>query len=205
MDNDWAIVGRWPAKMVPFDDEMKTVRSADAQALEADLHAAGIPFFDYRGDRYLLEFPKAIPILLNHARRRYPAWLQQTIFYTFAQRGIGEPILSQLVALLHDIRDALDQESLFVLGWAISEVATPKDEDALVAIVKDTANGVGRQSPATRLASLKRGGSSRARDALRTYFRSGGHLPTAIDLLRRAKIWDMASDVRGPLPTSDQG
>jgi hypothetical protein len=157
------------------------------------LRAVGIPLTSLDELVNLrLRYPAAVPILLDHARREYPDDVKAAIFYSLIDGGAGEPLLSELIAILRAKHDSLEDFSAFALGQAIAQGATRKDLDSLLDVARAKEFSAPRRAVIMRIARIR---SEKARNAVRDYFREGSAPIAAISAARVARLWDLYDEV----------
>jgi hypothetical protein len=192
VQEEWDRVRSWGTHLIPESPDAKVNRLA-AAGLVQELQAVGIPLISL--DELVnvrLRYPAAVPVLLDHARREYPDDGKAAIFYSLTDGGAGEPLLSELIAILHATHGSLEDFSAFALGQAIAQGAARKDLDSLLEVVRAKELGVAREAVIMRIARFR---SEKARNAVREYLREGSAPIAAISAARAARLWDLYDEI----------
>jgi hypothetical protein len=98
-------------------------------------------------DRY----PAAIAILLRHVTLPYSKRIKEGIIRALTVRYAGPDVLRELIRQFCAETDSRPNSIKWVLGNAISEVATPADAETIIALAIDPTHGDARHMIAQRL------------------------------------------------------
>jgi hypothetical protein len=92
------------------------------------------------------KYPSAIPILLRHLSLPYRNRIKEGIVRALTVNYAGPEVLRELIRLYCEETDHKPNSLKWVLGNAISEVATPADAETMIALATDLAHGQSRDS-----------------------------------------------------------
>jgi hypothetical protein len=100
------------------------------------------------------KYPAAIPILLRHLTLPYSKRIKEGIIRALTVRYAGPDVLRELIRQFCAETDDRPNSIKWVLGNAISEVATPADAETVIALATDPTHGDARHMIAQRLARV---------------------------------------------------
>lgn len=145
----------WVARNAATEDRLKEgleqSRKEQAKIL-ADLKEVGIrveSVWDLvnTADKY----PAAIPILLRHVVLPYNKRIKEGIIRALTVNYAGPEVLCELIKQFCEQTDSSPNSLKWVLGNAISEVATPADAETVIALAMDPSHGDSRDLITQRL------------------------------------------------------
>jgi hypothetical protein len=97
------------------------------------------------------KYPAAIPILLRHLPLPYHKRIKEGIIRALTVNYAGPEVLRELIKQFCEQTDNSANSLKWVLGNAISEVATPADAETVIALAMDPSHGDSRDSITQRL------------------------------------------------------
>jgi hypothetical protein len=145
----------WAAREAEDDARLKEAQeqSRREQApMLADIRSVGIDVdsvwdFVNTADKY----PAAIPVLLRHLTLPYRKRIKEGIIRALTVNYAGPDVLCELIRQFRNETDDRANSLKWVLGNAISEVATPADADTIVGLATDPSHGEARDMITQRL------------------------------------------------------
>jgi hypothetical protein len=145
----------WVAHNAKTEARLKERREQsrkEQSRLLAELAAIGIRVesvwdFVNTADKY----PAAIPILLRHVRSPYSKRIKEGIIRALTVNYAGPEVLRELIKQFCEQTDHSPNSLKWVLGNAISEVATPADAETVIALAMDPSHGDSRDAITQRL------------------------------------------------------
>ena len=90
------------------------------------------------------KYPSAIPVLLRHLSLPYHKRIKEGIIRALTVNYAGPDVLRELIRLFREETDGSGNSLKWVLGNAISEVATPADAETIIALATDPTHGQAR-------------------------------------------------------------
>jgi hypothetical protein len=90
------------------------------------------------------KYPGAIPVLLRHLSLPYHKRIKEGIIRALTVNSAGPDVLRELIRHFREETDDRGNSLKWVLGNAISEVATPADAETIIALAIDPAHGRAR-------------------------------------------------------------
>jgi hypothetical protein len=146
---EWAArnAATW-AKLLQSEKEFKILEGP----LLSDLEKVGIKVesvwdFVNTADKY----PAAIPVLLRHLALPYHKRIKEGIIRALTVNYAGPEVLRELLKQFCEQTDNSPNSLKWVLGNAISEVATPADAETVIALAMDPSHGDARDLITQRL------------------------------------------------------
>jgi hypothetical protein len=97
------------------------------------------------------KYPAAIPILLRHVILPYSKRTKEGIIRALTVNYAGPEVLRELIKQFCEQTDNTPNSLKWVLGNAISEVATPADAETVIALAMDPSHGESRDLITQRL------------------------------------------------------
>jgi len=97
------------------------------------------------------KYPAAIPVLLRHVSLPYRKRIKEGIIRALTVDYAGPEVLRELVKQFREQTDDSANSLKWVLGNAISEVATPADAETVIALATDPFHGEARDLITQRL------------------------------------------------------
>ena len=97
------------------------------------------------------KYPAAIPILRRHLSLPYHKRIKEGIIRALTVNYAGPEVLRELIKQFCEQTDNSPNSLKWVLGNAISEVATPADAETVIALAMDPSHGDSRDSITQRL------------------------------------------------------
>ena len=97
------------------------------------------------------KYPGAIPILRRHLPLPYHKRIKEGIIRALTVNYAGPEVLRELIKQFCEQTDNSPNSIKWVLGNAISEVATPADAETVIALAMDPSHGDSRDSITQRL------------------------------------------------------
>jgi hypothetical protein len=145
----------WVARKAERDTRLKEAqeRSRREQApLLTDIRNVGVDVdsvwdFVNTADKY----PAAIPVLLHHVTLPYSKRIKEGIVRALTVNYAGPDVLRELIRQFRNETDDSANSLKWVLGNAISEVATPADADTIIGLATDPTHGEARDMITQRL------------------------------------------------------
>jgi hypothetical protein len=136
------------AKLLQSEREFKVLEGS----LLSDLKKIGIQLesvwdFVNTADKY----PAAIPVLLRHLALPYHKRIKEGIIRALTVNYAGPEVLRELIKQFCEQADDSPNSLKWVLGNAISEVATSADAETVIALAMDPSHGEARDSITQRL------------------------------------------------------
>jgi hypothetical protein len=146
---EWA--ARNAATEARLRERQEQHRKEQAQLL-ADLREVGIRIESVwdlvnTADKY----PAAIPVLLRHVVLPYHKRIKEGIIRALTVDYAGPEVLRELIRQFLEQADSSENSIKWVLGNAISEVATPADAETVIALAMDPSHGDSRDMITQRL------------------------------------------------------
>jgi len=92
------------------------------------------------------KYPAAIPVLLRHLNLPYDKRIKEGIVRALTVNYAGPDVLRELIRQFRNETDGRGNSLKWVLGIAISEVATAADAEAIVALATDPIHGQARDT-----------------------------------------------------------
>jgi hypothetical protein len=92
------------------------------------------------------KYPGAIPVLLRHLNLPYRKRIKEGIIRALTVNYAGPDVLRELVRQFREETDGRGNSLKWVLGNAISEVATPADAETIIALATDPTHGQARDA-----------------------------------------------------------
>jgi hypothetical protein len=148
-DPEW--VARNAAAEAQLKERQEQHRREQAQML-ADLSDVGIraeSVWDLVNTAE--KYPAAIPVLLRHVVLPYNKRVKEGIIRALTVNYAGPEVLHELIKQFCEQTDNSPNSIKWVLGNAISEVATPADAETVIALAMDPSHGDSRDSITQRL------------------------------------------------------
>jgi hypothetical protein len=145
----------WVARNAETEARLKERREQsrkEQSQLLAELAAIGIRVesawdFVNTADKY----PAAIPVLLRHVALPYSKRVKEGIVRALTVNYAGPEVLRELIRQFCEQTDHSPNSLKWVLGNAISEVATPADAETVIALAMDPSHGDSRDAITQRL------------------------------------------------------
>jgi hypothetical protein len=145
----------WVARKAERDARLKEAQEQfrrEEAPLLMDLKNVGIDVdsvwdFVNTADKY----PAAIPVLLRHVTLPYHERIKEGIVRALTVNYAGPDVLCVLIRQFRNETDDRANSLKWVLGNAISEVATPADADTIVGLATDPSHGEARDMITQRL------------------------------------------------------
>jgi hypothetical protein len=97
------------------------------------------------------KYPTAIPVLLRHVTLPYHKRIKEGIVRALTVNYAGPDVLRELIRQFRNETDDSANSLKWVLGNAISEVATPADADTIIGLATDPSHGEARDMITQRL------------------------------------------------------
>ena len=97
------------------------------------------------------KYPGAIPILRQHLSLAYHKRIKEGIIRALTVNYAGPEVLRELIKQFCEQTDNGPNSIKWVLGNAISEIATPADAETVIALAMDPSHGDSRDSITQRL------------------------------------------------------
>jgi hypothetical protein len=97
------------------------------------------------------KYPAAIPVLLRHVSLPYSKRVKEGIIRALTVNYAGPEVLRELIRQFCEQTDDSANSLKWVLGNAISEVATPADAETVIALAMDPSHGESRDLITQRL------------------------------------------------------
>jgi hypothetical protein len=97
------------------------------------------------------KYPAAIPVLLRHVALPYSKRVKEGIIRALTVNYAGPEVLRELIKQFCEQTDGSPNSLKWVLGNAISEVATPADAETIIALAMDPSHGDSRDLITQRL------------------------------------------------------
>jgi hypothetical protein len=97
------------------------------------------------------KYPAAIPVLLRHVALPYHKRIKEGIIRALTVNYAGPEVLRELIKQFCEQTDNGPNSLKWVLGNAISEVATPADAETVIALAMDASHGDSRDLITQRL------------------------------------------------------
>jgi hypothetical protein len=97
------------------------------------------------------KYPTAIPVLLGHVTLPYSTRTREGIVRALSVNYAGPDVLRELIRQFREEKDNSANSLKWVLGNAISAVATPADAETIIGLATDPAHGEARDSITLRL------------------------------------------------------
>jgi hypothetical protein len=97
------------------------------------------------------KYPAAIPVLLRHVALPYSKRVKEGIIRALTVNYAGPEVLRELIKQFCAQTDNSPNSLKWVLGNAISEVATPADAETVIALAMDSSHGDSRDLITQRL------------------------------------------------------
>jgi hypothetical protein len=97
------------------------------------------------------KYPAAIPVLLRHLMAPYSKRTREGIVRALTVKYAGPEVLLELIRQFQEQTDDSANSLKWVLGNAISEVATPADAETMIALATDPVHGEARDMITQRL------------------------------------------------------
>src|SRR5207302_11033445 len=97
------------------------------------------------------KYPAAIPVLLRHLTVPYSKPIKEGIVRALTVDYAGPEVLRELIKQFREQTDDSANSLKWVLGNAISEVATPADAETMVSLATDPCQGEARDMITQRL------------------------------------------------------
>jgi len=97
------------------------------------------------------KYPAAIPVLLRHVVLPYNKRIKEGIIRALTVNYAGPEVFRELIRQFCEQTDNSPNSLKWVLGNAISEVATPADAETVIALAMDPSHGDSRDSITQRL------------------------------------------------------
>lgn len=97
------------------------------------------------------KYPAAIPILLRHLMVPYGKRIEEGIVRALTVDYAGPEVFRELIRKFQEQTDDSANSLKWVLGNAISEVATPADAETMIALATDPSHGEARDMITQRL------------------------------------------------------
>jgi hypothetical protein len=97
------------------------------------------------------KYPAAIPVLLRHLAMPYSKRTKEGIVRALTVNYAGPEVLRELIKQFREQSDDSANSLKWVLGNAISEVATPADAETMVGLAMDPTHGEARDMITQRL------------------------------------------------------
>ena len=97
------------------------------------------------------KYPAAIPVLLRHVALPYSKRVKEGIIRALTVNYAGPEVLRELIKQFCEQTDNSPNSLKWVLGNAISEVATPADAETVIALAMDSSHGDSRDLITQRL------------------------------------------------------
>jgi hypothetical protein len=97
------------------------------------------------------KYPAAIPVLLRHVVLPYNKRIKEGIIRALTVNYAGPDVLRELIKQFCEQTDNSPNSIKWVLGNAISEIATPADAETVIALAMDPSHGDSRDSITQRL------------------------------------------------------
>lgn len=145
----------WVARNAEDEARLKRLQEEDRREqakLLADLRDVGFHVecvwdFVNTADKY----PAAIPVLLRHLAMPYSSGVKEGIARALTVSYAGPEALRELIKQFREQTDDRPNKLKWVLGNAISEVATPADAETMIELATDPSHGQARDSITQRL------------------------------------------------------
>jgi hypothetical protein len=140
--------GETEAKLLQREKEFKILETP----LLSDLEKIGIQVesvWDFVNTAN--KYPAAIPVLLRHVDLPYHKRIKEGIIRALTVNYGGPEVLRELIKQFCEQTDDSANSLKWVLGNAISEVATPADAETVIALAMDTSHGESRDLITQRL------------------------------------------------------
>jgi hypothetical protein len=97
------------------------------------------------------KYPAAIPVLLRHLMVPYSKRTKEGVVRALTVKYAGPEVLRELITQFQEQTDDSANSLKWVLGNAISEVATPADAETMIALATDPVHGEARDMITQRL------------------------------------------------------
>jgi hypothetical protein len=97
------------------------------------------------------KYPSAIPVLLHHLTLPYSKRIKEGIVRALTVNYAGPEVLRELIKQFREQTDDSANSLKWVLGNAISEVASPADAETVIGLAIDPAHGKARDMITQRL------------------------------------------------------
>lgn len=97
------------------------------------------------------KYPAAIPVLLRHLMVPYSKRTKEGVVRALTVKYAGPEVLRELIRQFREQTDDSENSLKWVLGNAISEVATPADAETMIALATDPVHGEARDMITQRL------------------------------------------------------
>jgi len=151
LQKDPVWVARNAERQARHKERMEQFREEQAKLLadlkDAGVHVASVWDFVNTADKY----PAAIPVLLRHLVVPYSKRIKEGIVRALTVDYAGPDVLCELVKQFREQNDDSANSLKWVLGNAISEVATPADAKTMIGLATDPAHGEARDMITQRL------------------------------------------------------
>jgi hypothetical protein len=92
------------------------------------------------------KYPSAIPVLVRHLNSPYSKRTKEGIVRALTVDYAGPDVLRELIRQFREETDGRGNSLKWVLGNAISEVATPADAESIIALAIDPTHGQARDA-----------------------------------------------------------
>ena len=127
-----------------FDREEAPLR---LELKERGIHVHSVWDFVNTAEKY----PAAIPVLLRHMSLPHSERIKEGIVRALTVNYAGPDVLAELIRQFRNETDDRPNSLKWVLGNAISEVATPADAETIISLALDPSHGRSRDAITQRL------------------------------------------------------